>query len=205
MAEASGRAAPGPEAEDVSELALLARGDTLAWNRFTLRWSPVIHAAVKRLLDPAGRGADIEDVAQEVFVRLIRAERPLAGYDPARSALSTFLTVLATSAAIDHLRRQRPTVPVEILPERYLALAPPEPRLRLAVPERLLSPRQALVMALLYDRDMEVAEVAHFLKIEPQTVRSLHHKALARLRAFFGPNDGAGDAKPLPHVSRRKE
>jgi len=54
-----------------------------------------------------GDAATAEDVAQEVFLRLARRDRPLAGYDPARASLSTFLTVLATSAAIDHLRPVR--------------------------------------------------------------------------------------------------
>jgi DNA-directed RNA polymerase specialized sigma24 family protein len=40
---------------------------------------------------------------------------------------------------------------------------------------------------MLYDQEMEVAEIAAALKIDAQTVRSMHHKALQRLRAHFGP------------------
>ncbi len=53
-----------------------------------------------------------------------------------------------------------------------------------ACPHRL-SPRQAVVLEMLYQRDMDVAEVAEVLAVEPQTVRSTHHKALVRLRAHF--------------------
>jgi RNA polymerase sigma-70 factor (ECF subfamily) len=32
---------------------------------------------------------------------------------------------------------------------------------------------------------MEVAEIAASLGIDPQTVRSAHHKAMVKLRAYF--------------------
>jgi len=37
---------------------------------------------------------------------------------------------------------------------------------------------------------MDPAEVAAALGIEVQTVRSMHHKALTKLRAFFGEERG---------------
>jgi RNA polymerase sigma-70 factor (ECF subfamily) len=39
---------------------------------------------------------------------------------------------------------------------------------------------------LIYDRDMDVAEIATQLRIDAQTVRSMHHKAMLKLRAHFG-------------------
>ena len=44
---------------------------------------------------------------------------------------------------------------------------------------------------MLYDREMDVAEIARALGIDPQTVRSTHHKAMIKLRAHF-----KADAKP---------
>ena len=38
---------------------------------------------------------------------------------------------------------------------------------------------------MLYDREMEVAEIARVLGIDAQTVRSTHHKAMLKLRAYF--------------------
>ncbi len=181
-----GAAAPLERAVD---LARLKSGDRSEWDRFVRRAGPVIYAAVLRRLAPAGRAGDAEDVAQEVFARLCRPERPLAGYDPARASLSTFLTVLATSAAIDHLRRQRPADPLQEVPEERLTIPPSEPAERLILPENLLTARQRLVLTLLYDREMEVVEAAGLLGVDPQTIRSTHHKAMQRLRAHF-----AGDA-----------
>ena len=44
---------------------------------------------------------------------------------------------------------------------------------------------------MLYDREMDVAEIARALGIDAQTVRSTHHKAMIKLRAYF-----KTDAKP---------
>ena len=176
-----------PPLERAVDLARLRSGDKAEWDRFVRRAGPVIYAAVLRRLGPAGAAGEAEDVAQEVFARLCRRDRPLAGYDPARASLATFLTLLATSASIDHLRRRRPTDPLETVPEERLAVPAAEPAQRLKIPDDLLTARQRLVMTLLYDREMEVAEAAAFLGVDAQTIRSTHHKAMLRLRAhFFG-------------------
>ena len=39
---------------------------------------------------------------------------------------------------------------------------------------------------MIYERDMEVAEIASALSVDAQTVRSTHHKAMLKLRAHFG-------------------
>jgi RNA polymerase sigma factor (sigma-70 family) len=192
---ATGPAAP--PLERAVDLARLKSGDRTEWDRFVRRAGPVIYAAVLRRLAPAGAAADAEDVAQEVFARLCRRDRPLAGYDPERASLSTFLTVLATSAAIDHLRRKRPADPIDSVPEHRLSVPAAEPRERLKIPAELLTGRQRLVLTLLYDREMEVAEAASLLGVDPQTIRSTHHKAMLRLRAHF-----TGDASVAPLVSQ---
>ena len=124
---------------------------------------------------------------QEVFLRLCRDDfRLLRSYDPARARLSTWITIIARSTARYALRRHRPVVvPIEAVPEARLAVDPVEPVRRLKLPEALLSPRQREIMTMLYDREMDVAEVARALGIDPQTVRSAHHKAMIKLRAYF--------------------
>jgi RNA polymerase sigma-70 factor (ECF subfamily) len=71
------------------------------------------------------------------------------------------------------------------VPESRLAVDPVEPAQKLKLPEALLSPRQREILTMLYDREMDVAEVAKALGIDPQTVRSAHHKAMVKLRAHF--------------------
>jgi RNA polymerase sigma factor (sigma-70 family) len=172
--------------EDSVDLKALSRGDQRAWDRFVRRYARVIFAAVQHRLGRWAPPDEVDDVAQEVFLRLCKADyRLLRAYDPARAALSTWLTVIATSTAIDHLRRRKPSaLALDAVPEDILA---EEPRLPAAIriPAGLLSPRQALVLELLYRRDLEVADAAAIMGVDRQTVRSMHHKALAKLRAHF--------------------
>jgi RNA polymerase sigma-70 factor (ECF subfamily) len=162
----------------------LLRGEKGAWDAFVRRYAGLIAAAVRAIAREPG---EVEDLAQEVFLRLCKDDfRLLRSYDPARAGLSTWITIVARSTARDALRRRRPVaVPIETVPETRLAVDPVEPQRKLKLPEALLSPRQREILAMLYDRDMEVAEVANALGIDPQTVRSAHHKAMLKLRAHF--------------------
>jgi RNA polymerase sigma factor (sigma-70 family) len=162
----------------------LLTGDSAAWQGFVRRYGGLIVAAVRGV---APTPSDIEDLTQEVFVRLCKDQfRLLRSYDPARAALSTWLTIVARSTARDALRRRRfDSVPIDNVPEAQLAVAPVEPVYKLKLPEALLSPRQREILGMLYDREMEVAEIAKALGIDPQTVRSAHHKAMIKLRGHF--------------------
>jgi RNA polymerase sigma-70 factor (ECF subfamily) len=171
----------------VADLSRLVEGDKRAWDRFVADNAAVIYAAVRRKLASAGRAGDADDVVQDVFVKLCRNDfKILKSFDPKRSKLTTFLTVVATTTAIDHLRKARPeSGGLDEMPERLASVDAVEPA-RIKIPDGLLPERQALVIKLLYTQEMEVSEAAELLGVEPQTVRSLHHKALTRLRAHFG-------------------
>ena len=166
------------------ELDALARGDKGAWDAFVRRYAGLVAAAVRGV---AREAAEIEDLAQEVFLRLCKDDfRLLRSYDPARAGLSTWITIVARSTARDAMRRYRPVLtPIDAVPEGRLAVDPVEPIQKLKLPDALLSPRQREILTMLYDREMEVAEIAAALGIDPQTVRSAHHKAMVKLRAHF--------------------
>jgi len=169
------------------ELDALVRGEKGAWEAFVRRYAGLVAAAVRGVAREPG---EIEDLAQEVFVRLCKDNfRLLRSYDPARAGLSTWITIVARSTARDAMRRHRPVLmPIDAVPEGRLAVDPVEPVPKLKLPEALLSPRQREILTMLYDREMEVAEIAKVLGIDPQTVRSAHHKAMVKLRAHFKPD-----------------
>ena len=162
----------------------LLSGDARAWESFVRRYAGLVVAAVRGI---AGGPSDIEDFTQEVFVRLCKDDfRLLRSYDSERAAISTWITIVARSTARDAMRRRRAeSVPIDAVPEAQLAVDFVEPARRLKLPEALLSPRQREILAMLYDKEMEVAEIAVVLGIDPQTVRSAHHKAMVKLRAHF--------------------
>jgi RNA polymerase sigma factor (sigma-70 family) len=167
-----------------SVLDALGRGDRGAWEAFVRRYAGLVVAAVRGVAREPG---EVEDLTQEVFLRLCKDDfRLLRSYDPGRAGLSTWLTIVARSTARDAMRRQRvETVPIEAVPEARFAIDPVEPVQKLKLPEALLSPRQREILTMLYDRDMEVTEIAAALGIDRQTVRSAHHKAMIKLRAHF--------------------
>lgn len=168
---------------DTIDLQALARGEKGAWDGFVRRYAGLILSAVRVT---ARHGVDVEDVVQEVFTRLCKDDfRLLKTYDPARAGLSTWLTIVARSTARDMQRRRQPLVtPIDAVPEMLLSVTA-EPQEKLRLPDALLSPRQKLVLTMLYEREMEVAEIAAALGIDPQTVRSTHHKAMLKLREHF--------------------
>jgi len=179
---------------DFEVVVALTRGDIAAWNEFVRVYSSTIYGAVTHTLRKSGRGIDdSNDVAQDVCVRLCQdGYRLLKQYDPKRAGLKTWLGVVATTTTIDFLRRQKAAaVPLHEI-EEDVGSVDPEMRDPVKIPPGLLTDRQALVLRLLYDRDMDAAEVAQILAIDAQTVRSTHHKALVKLRKYFvGGNEGS--------------
>ncbi|MHC4414668.1 MAG: RNA polymerase sigma factor [Planctomycetota bacterium] len=166
------------------DLQACLNGDKQAWDDFVDRSWAVILAAVRRTIGGrAGEagGGDVDDSVQEVYVRLLKDEyRLLKTYDPGRASLSTWLSLVARSVTIDHLRRKRPkTVPLEA-GER----PGPAPRSSevSSLPLHCLSPRQRLVLRMLFDEDMSVAEAARMIGVDEQTIRSTKHKALRRMQ-----------------------
>jgi RNA polymerase sigma factor (sigma-70 family) len=182
-------AAPGAGLE--YDLQACIDGDERAWDAFVERTAPVIYAAVARVIGPRRARREAADVVQDVYLRLLRDERRLLrSFDPARASMATWLTVVARSVAISHLRRRRGPEAVR-LDDAPPVAAPDErhagsPVADLPVPPDLLTGRQRLVLHLLFDRQMDVEEAAGLLGVEGQTVRSTKHKALQRLRGFMG-------------------
>jgi RNA polymerase sigma-70 factor (ECF subfamily) len=189
---------------DAIDLAALCGGDKGAWDGFVRRYAGLIVSAVRGV---ARDQAEAEDLVQDVFLRLCKdGFRLMRSYDPARAGLSTWLTIVARSTARDALRRKHlPSTPIDLVPEAMLAVAPRIPE-RVKIPPELLSPRQRLVLSLLYDRDMEVAEIATSLGVDPQTIRSTHHKAMLKLRTHFAADDAGqarGDDRPVERINNK--
>jgi RNA polymerase sigma factor (sigma-70 family) len=179
----------------------LLRGDKHAWDRFVREAAPLVRAVARKVLAPAGQEEALPDVMQEAFMSLCRDDfNLLRRFDPARASLGTYLGVIASRRAVDWLRRTAPPAAcLDETPAELLAREPSEPDRPLNLPDDLLTPRQALILRLTYELDMEVEEVARQLGIAAQTVRSLRHKALERLRAALGrPSTARGDVRARP-------
>src|ERR1700747_2359928 len=105
------------------DLEELTRGDTGAWDAFVRGYAALIMAAVRGV---AQDGAEAEDLAQEVFIRLCKdGFRLLKTYDATRAGLTTWLTIVARSTARDAQRRRRiQGVAIDAVPEAAFAVPP---------------------------------------------------------------------------------
>lgn len=171
-------------------------GHSWAWDAFVARYAPVILATVQHVLRTYSSSASrqtADDIVQDIFLKLIdRDFRLLRTYDPDRASLKTWLAIVARSTAIDSLRRKHlPTIALDMAPPIATAQIGHQksPNPTQDLPAHLLTPRQQLVLHLLFDREMSPDDAAELLGIATQTVRSAKHKAIQRLRDHFAPED----------------
>lgn len=191
------------------DLQACLRGDADAWSGFVRFAAPLVLAVARR----AARGvpSDAEDDAQEVFVRLVRDDfRLLRAFDPRRARMETYLAVITRTVV--HERTRRKALPISHHEEARAiedraATAESERNGVLeqaaALPLQVLSEQQRTVLLLMHRQGLTVEQVAKRLEIEPQTVRSAHHKAVVRLRSELGldrlERHESGGAAPRGH------
>jgi len=197
---------PDPNRDQV-DLDACARGESQAFANFVSAYGGLVWAGVRRVRRGESE-QDIEDAAQDVFVRLLKDNgRLLRSFDPNRASMSTWLTLVSRSTAIDRARKLGRTVGrATELNDRTLEA--PEAPLELGdlddstIPLGVLTDRQRLVLHLLYQDEQPVDVVAQMLQVSEQTVRSTKHKALERLRAAMHESQKPGDDAPPSDVQR---
>src|SRR5262245_33206807 len=91
-----------PAPLDSAVIARCRAQDPMAFRAFVVRYERMVFALLSRML---GRGPEVEDLAQETFVRAYRA---FPGFDPEGPAkVSTWLLTIATRLALDVRKRRR--------------------------------------------------------------------------------------------------
>lgn len=172
-----------PEPELAPEvIARARRGDLGAARQLIERYQQLVYGYLGRMLGARGQAAEVDDVAQDTFVRVLGA---LDRFDPAGPArLSTWILTIATRRAIDLLRRTRRHVDIDSVP--LIADERPERRVVTRSVYRAiaaLAPEQRAAFLLRELYGLSVAETAAALEVEPGTVKSRVARARARLRA----------------------
>jgi RNA polymerase sigma-70 factor (ECF subfamily) len=130
------------------------------------------------------RGADLEDAAQEVQLRLL--ERPPTDV----GARSAWAAVVATRLAMDQHRREtskrRALGRLRLITDEQDRS--PDPALAVAVRQALeaLEPELRATVVLRFFVDLPVAEIARLTDAPEGTVKSRLHRAAAVLRAHLG-------------------
>jgi RNA polymerase sigma-70 factor (ECF subfamily) len=161
----------------------VARGDQQALAELLRRWQrPLAHFLHRRT-----GGRDVDDLYQEVWMRVVRAAERFDG----ERRFSTWLFHIAVNLCRDWHRRQpaEPDArdpPGEVRPADRSDAGIDVERLLARLPEA-----QREVVALRYLHDLSEDEVATILDIPRGTVKSRLHHAIARLNALVRGEDAA--------------
>ncbi len=103
--------APPSTRTDAELIAACVGGDERAQRELFRREYPRVNATIYRLL---GSTRDVDDLAQEAFIAAFRALSTFRG----DSKLSTWIDRIAVRVVFHHIRARKPTVSLEMLPER---------------------------------------------------------------------------------------
>src|SRR5213082_323265 len=98
------------DTEDVRLMQLVGRGDTGAFEELIERHQSLVAGTVARML---GSNSDVEDIAQQVFIRLWKSARR---YVP-RAKFTTWLLKITRNLVFNELRRAKRHAHVPLQPE----------------------------------------------------------------------------------------
>jgi RNA polymerase sigma-70 factor (ECF subfamily) len=182
------------EPEDRELVRLAREGNEAAFKILVERYLQSVYTFCLRY---TGSQADAEDAAQETF---LKAWRNLGRFNTDKS-LKTWLFAIAKNSATDLLRKRRSVnfsqfdsaddsnvlidtlADSEPLPEEVFHRKSLASDVRTALEQ--LKPRDRMLLSLRYDEELSFEDIARMLKMSPNTVRSLHRRALLTLRKEF--------------------
>jgi len=168
-------------------------GDRQAWDDlFTNLW-PVVVGVVANRVKAFGGDSLVEDIAQNVFVRLLENDaRRLSLFNPDGGALEAYVAKVAFNCSIDYLRsngKHLAAIDISSLPELISETDTSLPMLEaweMSAALNSLTPREREVIVLLFKQNISVAAAASRMRVTPDTVRSEKSHALKKLKFFFG-------------------
>src|SRR6266542_3687931 len=106
------RAKSEADADDLRLMQLVGRGDTGAFEQLIEKHQALVAGTVARML---GSNSDVEDIAQQVFIRVWKSARR---YVP-RAKFTTWLLKITRNLVFNEMRRtkRRAQVPIQSEPE----------------------------------------------------------------------------------------
>ncbi|HJL18826.1 MAG TPA: sigma-70 family RNA polymerase sigma factor [Sandaracinaceae bacterium LLY-WYZ-13_1] len=162
------------------------RGEPEAQRALVERYQRPVFALLHRYRGPS---AEVEDLAQETFLRVFRE---LPSFRPrGRARLSTWILTIATRLAIDAQRRadvrsrHEPDPPAAVVsPERLVERKSAAAAVAAAVSDLPEPFRAALVLRVYHDRSYR--EIADAMECDVGTAKSRVSRARRRLREALG-------------------
>jgi RNA polymerase sigma-70 factor (ECF subfamily) len=184
----------GPKPDEVALVARATAGDAAACRTLVELHERAVFAQLRAILGPSGRGAAVEDLAQDTFLRAFRALPRYAS--DGRAKFSTWLVTIATRLALNELRRRAWVVqPVDTVADDFAGTQDPSKQSNMigrgvAAAVESLSPPLRAAFLLREIHGLDYAEIADVLEIDLGTVKSRLSRARMRLREALGDPDG---------------
>ena len=179
------------DAEDVRLMRLVAGGDTSAFEKVIERHQALVAGTAARML---GSNSDVEDIAQQVFIRVWKSARR---YVP-RAKFTTWLLKITRNLVFNELRRakRRAQIPLqsdpgtEEIPLKDETNPAPdasllEAELQRAIEEAIMQLPESQRMALVLRRydQLSYEEIAEVLDLSVPAVKSVLFRARTELRS----------------------
>ena len=178
------------DAEDVRLMRLVGRGDTTAFEELIERHQGLVTGTVARML---GSNSDVEDIAQQVFIRVWKSARR---YVP-RAKFTTWLLKITRNLVFNELRRSKRHAHVPLQSEPGAEETPlkdetnPAPdaslletELQRAIEEAIMQLPESQRMALVLRRyeQLSYEQIAEVLDLSVPAVKSVLFRARTELR-----------------------
>jgi RNA polymerase sigma-70 factor (ECF subfamily) len=178
------------DAEDVRLMRLVARGDTKAFEEVIERHQALVAGTAARML---GSNSDVEDIAQQVFIRVWKSARR---YVP-RAKFTTWLLKITRNLVFNELRRAKRRAQVPLQSEPGAEEIPlkdetnPAPdasllddELQRAIEEAIMQLPESQRMALVLRRyeQLSYEQIAEVLDLSVPAVKSVLFRARTELR-----------------------
>jgi RNA polymerase sigma-70 factor (ECF subfamily) len=181
---------------DRATLQRAAAGDAMATRAFVVRYERPVFALLSRVLGP---GPHVEDLAQETFLKALRA---LPAFDPDGAAKpSTWLLTIATRLALDARKKRRiPTTPLDDAMPVADTATPETERARkelgraIARAAAALSEDMRAAFVLADVHGFTMAEIAEALSIPENTAKTRVFRARQHMREALAPEREKGEA-----------
>ncbi|MEU4806464.1 sigma-70 family RNA polymerase sigma factor [Actinosynnema sp. NPDC023587] len=162
--------------------AAAVHGDTAAFDELVRRHTGRMYRVALRIV---GDPVEAEDVVQDAWISAWRALPRFRG----EAAPATWLYRVVTNAALTHLRRRKPTVPLEAVPEPRTSDGPETTVLRNETTNDVLraiaslDPSQRVPLVLRELEGLSYEEVAEVMGTGVPALRARLHRARVALMA----------------------
>jgi RNA polymerase sigma-70 factor (ECF subfamily) len=178
------------DTEDVRLMQLVAAGDTSAFEQLIERHQALVAGTVARML---GSNSDVEDIAQQVFIRVWKSARR---YIP-RAKFTTWLLKITRNLVFNELRRSKRHAHISLQSEpgaeevllKDEKNPPPdasllETELQRAIEEAIIQLPESQRMALVLRRyeQLSYEQIAEVLDLSVPAVKSVLFRARTELR-----------------------